>query len=349
MRIGIDIDDTLTEIKEQLDKSAYEYAKKLGKNNITIKEILEDKSNDENEYQKKYNFSFDELKIFLGPIQEEITNNAKPRQNVVEIIEKLKQDGNEIYIITAHDAMFRDDPYIQSKNWLDKHGIIYDKIIVNAGNKSEIFIKEKIDLYIGNQLKNCLSILNSGVPVIRISKEEKSVVTFTNWKDIYNYITNNKIVKIIRYNNSYSEQISQFINESMNIFINRPYKIRKDIIHIEDYYLKNGGCFWCAVDIKTDKIIGTIAFEKQNDIGILKRFYVSGDYQNLGIGLRLYKMLEDHIINNTDIKTLYLACGRVLEKAHKFYLKNGWKQIEKLPIEMHVADDDDFFKKNINR
>ena len=39
MRIGIDIDDTLTEIKDQLTNKAIEYAKSLGKNTDIKQEI----------------------------------------------------------------------------------------------------------------------------------------------------------------------------------------------------------------------------------------------------------------------------------------------------------------------
>ena len=63
----------------------------------------------------------------------------------------------------------------------------------------------------------------------------------------------------------------------------------------------------------------------------------------------LYNTLEKYILNETNINKIYLACGIVLTKAHKFYNKNGFKQIEKLDIEMHFADDDDFFVKNIER
>ena len=45
---------------------------------------------------------------------------------------------------------------------------------------------------------------------------------------------------------------------------------------------------------------------------------------------------------------IYLACGNVLEKAHRFYKNNGYIQIDKLDIDMHYAKDDDFFVKNFN-
>lgn len=349
MRIGIDIDDTLTDIKDDLDKAAYEYAKELGKEIIVVDNTLNNTTKVGNENLLKYSFSNDELKYFNRDLQEIIWEAAIPRDGVVEVIKKLKEDGHEIYIITARHELYHDDPYTLSKQWLDKHNIVYDKLVVNASNKGKVCLEENIDIHIDDQLRHCLSVYNNGIPVIRMSEEEhKDVVSFDNWYDIYDYISNEKIVKIIPYNNSYSNQVSDFINESMNVFIDRPYKIREDIANIDDYYIETGGNFRLAIDVRNNTVVGTIALENRDEVGILKRFYVNKDYQNLNIGKRLYNVFENYTVSNTNIKVLYLACGKVLDKAHRFYEKNGWTMIDELPIEMHIADDDDIFEKIIN-
>ena len=105
MRIGIDIDDTLTDINEELENAALEYATKLGKSQTKDISNLVDK-NDGNIYQAKYGFTYDELKYFLKDIQESITGKAVPRENAKETISKLRKAGNEIYIVTARDLEF---------------------------------------------------------------------------------------------------------------------------------------------------------------------------------------------------------------------------------------------------
>lgn len=156
-------------------------------------------------------------------------------------------------------------------------------------------------------------------------------------------------IEIIEYkdiNNRFSnELIHDFINQSMHKFIGRPLKLREDCYYIEDHYLQNGGNFWIAVD--KDKIIGTIGLENRGKVGILKRLYIDENYQNLGIGSMLYKSLENYAIKKTNVKTLYLTCGKVLENAHKFYTKHGFKQIYKLEIELQVKEHEDLFKKDI--
>lgn len=191
MRIGIDIDDTLTDISEELESASLEYAKKLGKYKAKDTTNLVDK-NDGNIYQEKYGFNYDELKYFLKDIQESITEKAIPREGVKEVISKLRKAGNEIYIVTARDSEFHDDPYTMSKEWLDKNNIEYDKLIVNARNKSLICKEENIDVFIDDKTSNCMAVENIGVIAIRISNDNvvyENFVTLKNWNSIYEYIT----------------------------------------------------------------------------------------------------------------------------------------------------------------
>lgn len=191
MRIGIDIDNTLTEVQNELNIAAYNYAKSLGKNIDKSKSIFEDINNDGNFYKEKFGFSYEELKYFLKNIQEEIINKATPRENAIKCIEKLKEDGHEIYIITARDSEFHDDPYKLSKNWLNKNGIKFDKLIVNARKKAPICKEEKIDIFIDDQLSNCIEISHLGIKTIRISDKPidyENIINCKNWEEIYTCI-----------------------------------------------------------------------------------------------------------------------------------------------------------------
>lgn len=191
MRIGIDIDDTLTDIKEELEAAALQYAQKLGK---AMKEVdcTEDKENNGSSWQQRYNFTYEELKYFLKDIQEGITKKAKPREGVVETIKKLRKEGNQIYIVTARDSEFHDDPYQLSKDWLEKNEVEYDKLIVNAREKAGVCKQEEIELFIDDQLENCMKVAREGIKVIRITKEKEqygTIMNKTNWREISDFIS----------------------------------------------------------------------------------------------------------------------------------------------------------------
>jgi len=223
VNIGIDIDNTLTEVQEELNHAAYQYAIKLGKNIKNDENPFEDIKNNGDTYKKKFRFSYDELKYFLKNIQEEITNKAKPRTNAVETIKRLRENGHKIFIITARDSEFHDNPYLLSKNWLDKNNIEYDKLIVNAREKGTVCKNENIDLFIDDQLNNCLDVEKEGIQTIRISDNNKkypSIITLKGWENIYKFIINEKICKIVEFNNcKFKFDVNNFISEGMHNFI----------------------------------------------------------------------------------------------------------------------------------
>ena len=192
MNIGIDIDDTLTDIRDKLNLAAEKYANKLGKENKNEEDKYVEDNNNGNVYQIKYGFTYEELKYFLSVIHEGITKKEEPRKNCVEIIRKLHNEGHKIYIITARDSEFHEDPYKLSKDWLDKNNIYYDELIVNARNKLEVCQRENIDLFIDDQLANCTKLSETGIKVIRITEyndiQHGDIINKKNWNEIYNYI-----------------------------------------------------------------------------------------------------------------------------------------------------------------
>ena len=59
MRIGIDIDDTMTDIKDQLRGAAVEYAKSLNKNIRYKNDGIVDMYNNGNIYQQLFDFNYE--------------------------------------------------------------------------------------------------------------------------------------------------------------------------------------------------------------------------------------------------------------------------------------------------
>lgn len=190
MIIGIDIDDTLTDIRDEVGAAALKYAQSLNKD-IDESKVVWDKNNNGSSFKERYNLNKEELLYFFRNIQENITKKAKPREGVVEVIKKLREDGHKIYIITARDSEFHEDPFELSKVWLDKNNIEYDKLIVNARDKTKVCREQNVDAFIDDKLSNCLEISNENIITIRITNytdEHQEIVNKKNWKEIYEYI-----------------------------------------------------------------------------------------------------------------------------------------------------------------
>lgn len=190
MIIGVDIDDTLTDIRDEVGAAALKYAQSLNKD-IDETKVVWDKNNNGSSFKERYNFNYDELLYFFGNIQENITKKAKPREDVVDVIKKLREDGHKIYIITARDSEFHNNPYELSKTWLNKNNIEYDKLIVDARDKEKICREQNVEIFIDDKLSNCMQISNENIVTIRITnytEQHQNIVNKKNWKEIYEYI-----------------------------------------------------------------------------------------------------------------------------------------------------------------
>ena len=92
------------------------------------------------EYEKK--FYLDNIEYFASLL--------KPIKDCQKYIRKLKEEGNEIYIITGRDNGEYSDPYNMTVNWLKENNIYYDKLFLvdayNSNFKTEMCLKYKIDV-----------------------------------------------------------------------------------------------------------------------------------------------------------------------------------------------------------
>ena len=157
MRIGIDIDGVLTDMEQfQLDygsKFAVEYGKEeiINANGYEIKDI--------------YNISDAEFDEFWDRYFLDYVINEPPRKFADEITNKLHNEGNEIYIVTARYFTENDKKRAEGtiedviSKWLNKNNIYFDKIIFSPEDKVEICTKNKIDLMIEDAPYNVNSLL----------------------------------------------------------------------------------------------------------------------------------------------------------------------------------------------
>lgn len=196
MRIGIDIDGVLTDIEQwQLDvggKFFSKYDKSVVNNEgYEISEIFDISNELDDEFWNEYLYEY--------------VTKEPSRKYASEVIKKLKDDGNEIYIVTARYLTDRDtdDGKKMRKivvNWLKEQNIYYDEIIFSPEDKKENCKKYNIDIMIEDKVDN-INKISSIIPVICFhagyNKEckGKNIYRVYNWYDIYNLINGGKICK----------------------------------------------------------------------------------------------------------------------------------------------------------
>ena len=195
MRIGIDIDGVLTDIEQyQLDYGSKFYYENYKKEIINYKgyetyDIFDSNKEIDDLFWKKY---FKEYSV-----------NVKARDLSSEIIKKLKEDGNEIYIITARgsflshssDVMTYDENKEVVKKWLEKNDIYYDKLIFSPEDKLDICLENNIDIMVEDSVHN-INNVSTRLPVICFHANYnekcigKNIIRCYSWYDIYAKISN---------------------------------------------------------------------------------------------------------------------------------------------------------------
>ena len=195
MRIGIDIDGVLTDIEQFV----IDYISKYCVEN-KIKYNIGDYDYN---YSKTFNITFEQEENFWNEYLEYYAVNEKARPFASEIINKLREDRHEIYIITARWLTNRDDDLGNRmreivKNWLYENKISYDKLIFSKASKerkSQEIIEHKIDLMIEDSPNNINELANI-IPVICYNAEynknckDKKIIRCYSWYDIYSKINN---------------------------------------------------------------------------------------------------------------------------------------------------------------
>lgn len=197
MRIGIDIDGVLTDIEQwQLDTGGKFFSKFdksiVNRDGYEITEIFNVSDELDNQFWNKYLYEY--------------VTKEPSRKYASEVINKLKQEGNEIYIVTARYLTDRDteDGKQMRKivvNWLKEQGINYDEIIFSPEDKKENCKEHHIDIMIEDKVDN-INKISSIIPVICFDAGYnrkcigENIYRVYSWYDIYNLINGGKICKI---------------------------------------------------------------------------------------------------------------------------------------------------------
>ena len=195
MRIGIDIDGVLTDIEQwQLDcggKFFSQYNKSIrNKDGYEITAIFEVSNELDIRFWNEYLYEY--------------VTKEPARKYASEVIKKLKDNGNEIYIITARYLTDKDTPDGEQMrqiviNWLAEQNIYYDKIIFSPEDKLENCKKNNIDVMIEDKVEN-INNVSTIIPVICFHAgynkacKGQNIYRVYNWYDIYNLISNGKIL-----------------------------------------------------------------------------------------------------------------------------------------------------------
>lgn len=216
MRIGIDIDNVISNFNERLLEEYLKHDKELNNTGIV----------NENAGNIRYMFDWSEVeeRNFYKENIERIAISLAPIEGAKEIIDKLREDGNHIYIISGRDNGEYSNPFKMTEDWLNKYEIKYNKLILtNAYDKHQKTIeciKNEVDIMIEDSTSICVDLKNNGIRVLKMStkfnQDTNEFEMVYNWNEIYNVISqqykNNTYEKpsVILDTDTYNETDDQF-------------------------------------------------------------------------------------------------------------------------------------------
>lgn len=180
MRIGIDIDDTICSTFDFVLPYCCKYY------GIDYNEAKE------KGYSLEYlinNYGYyDFAKKYYG----KIIPYVPLKKDVVKYLNKIKRRGHQIIFITARSNRGYDNPYQLTYDYLIKNNIPFDELITDALEKEKACVDESIDVYLDNDINNCIKTKNIGIntylSISENSQKNKDFKCVKNFKQFYNLI-----------------------------------------------------------------------------------------------------------------------------------------------------------------
>lgn len=192
MRIGIDCDGVLTDISKCICEYGERWFKRKPGNlaGYNTSEIFGCSQKEEFQFGLHYFFKY--------------CKEWPPRENAVEIIAMLQQDGHQLYEITARNFTTLKNPlgwyskYV-FRSWLKQNKIAIDKIFYcSEHNSPEDKLKGcqfyDVDLMIDDKPEVAIHLANNGITVLLFDAPYNQdvlgerIMRVMNWNDVYKTI-----------------------------------------------------------------------------------------------------------------------------------------------------------------
>lgn len=221
MRIGIDIDNVISDFNEDLLREYIIHDKTLRNSGIINKDV----------YIRKgmFDWSPEEEKEFYKNNIERIARTLKVKKDAKKYIDILKKEGHYICIITGRNNGEYKEPYKMTKDWLDKNKIKYDNLILTDAymkvEKANKCLENNIDVMIDDSVSICNCCIDKNIKTYLMDTPYNrfaDIPRVNNWKRFYEVIKSMDKKKIILDTDMYNEIDDQFaltyLIKSLDVF-----------------------------------------------------------------------------------------------------------------------------------
>ena len=150
------------------------------------------KVSDSYDFREAYNLPDSDIIDFLNENKEKIFSSVPPYQEAIEFLNRLKEQGHKIILITARHEEFRD----VTEKWLSRNNFSYDKLYHDE-NKAPLALNENLEIFVDDHRDNVRDIKSVGIPALLFTRshnlnasEDEYTARVSNWQEIKDYIKN---------------------------------------------------------------------------------------------------------------------------------------------------------------
>ena len=185
MKIGIDIDDTVMNTFDVIEEAARYFDKYFLEN-----KGYQDKS--KYDFHERFYWTSEEKKAFFNYFRKnKLYLKAKPKGDALYYLEKLYNEGYEIYFLTRRKKDEKLDILSITKNDLISKGFKFTDCHIGLSKKGEACKSLGIDVFIDDAVIQIEDVNNYGIKTILVdnwyNKEYKGLRA-KNFQEIYNII-----------------------------------------------------------------------------------------------------------------------------------------------------------------
>lgn len=188
LKIGLDIDNVITDFDDEVLKEMKIWDKSLRNTGIVNSKVA-------HMTKGMFDWTKQETDDFFANNMERIAKNLKPRRNCKTVIDKLIEDGCEIYLISHRAYPHYNHPYEITRDWLEKYKIKYTKLILSkTPDKTEECLENDIDIMIDDRVSQCKIMNEKGINVFVMRtrynvRDSHNLRILTSWQNLYEEVS----------------------------------------------------------------------------------------------------------------------------------------------------------------
>ena len=190
MNIGIDIDGVIFDTENWFRSMSHIYDMHINGGWVISPDAVI--------IQKRMAWSSEQFDNFVNDCMYYGMENAPLMPCCKFVIEKLREMGHRLVIITARGINDDVKEIKLAKATLEKYGLTFDKIYYNNPNKLPACIEEKIDYMIDDSSDNVRYLSDAGIKCLyfrdfgSVVVDNDNVTEVANWGEIYRFFNEQK-------------------------------------------------------------------------------------------------------------------------------------------------------------